>query len=187
MHILSKIMLKTRDECLKEYGSTYFINELVRSRKLFKIEKGIYSNNKNVPLLAVLSFKYPNAVITMQTAFYIYGLTDEIPDLCYMATKRENAPISDKRIKQVFIPNDLLSIGAVQIEYQGYKINIFDKERMLLELIRYKSKMPFNYYKDIIGNYRRILPILNVEKIRNYLEYMPKKNLIKKILQLEVY
>ena len=74
MHRISKTMLKSRDECLKEYRSNYFVDELVRSKKLFKIEKGIYSDNKNVPLLAVLSFKYPNAVITMQTAFYIYGL-----------------------------------------------------------------------------------------------------------------
>ena len=36
-------MLKTRTECLEEYGSDYFINRMVDEGKLFRVDKGIFS------------------------------------------------------------------------------------------------------------------------------------------------
>ncbi len=177
----------SHNECLKEYGSDYFIKQKINTGELFKIEKGIYSKNESIPTIALLSYKYPKAIITMDTAFYLYGMTDEIPDECTMATKREAAPIVDKRVKQIFMPKELLSIGATTIDYKGYKVPIFDRERMLIELVRYKGKMPFTYYKEIILNYRRILPQLNVEKIRDYAEVMPRHKKIIDTLKMEVF
>ena len=179
--------MKTRAECLKEYGSDYYINQMVAEGKLFRVDKGIFSEKEHVPELALFSFKYPKAIITMETAFYLYGFTDEVPDLCTMATKREAAPIADSRIKQVFMSGELLGLGATTMDYKGYDIKIFDRERMLIELVRYKSKIPFNYYKEILGNYRRILPQLNAEKIRDYAESVPKSDKVIRILRTEVY
>lgn len=177
----------SRAEALQEYGSDYFIQQKIENGELFKIEKGIYSEREYEPELALICYKYPKAVVTMNTAFYHYGLTDEIPDEYFLATKRESAPIADSRVKQVFMSEELLDVGKTQVEYKGYFIPIFDKERMLIELIRYKSKLPFNYYKEIIGNFRRILPRLNPESIRDYAEVMPKKDMIIKTLRLEVF
>lgn len=179
--------MKTRKECIEEYGSDYYINQKIAEGKLFRVDKGIFSENKYVPELALLSFKYPNAIITMDTAFYLFGLTDEVPDICTMATKREAAPIADSRIKQIFMPKQLLEVGVTYIDYKGYDIQIFNKERMLIELVRYKSKIPFNYYKEIINNYRRILPRLNSEKIRDYAELVPKSDMVTRTLRMEVY
>jgi hypothetical protein len=39
-----------------------------------------------------------------------------------MATKREAAPIADARIKQVFMPGELLGLGATTMDYKGYDI-----------------------------------------------------------------
>lgn len=179
--------MKSRTECLKEYGSDYFINQMIAEGKLFRVDKGIFSETEHVPELALLSYKYPKAVITMETAFYLYGLTDEVPDVCTMATKRESAPIADSRVKQVFMPKELLGLGVTTMDYKGYDIQIFDRERMLIELVRYKSKLPFNYYKEILRNYRRILPQLNAEKIRNYAESVPKSDKVIRTIQTEVY
>lgn len=179
--------MKTRTECLKEYGSDYHINQLVEEGKLFRIDRGIFSEDEFVPELAVLAYKYPKAVVTMDTAFYLYGLTDEVPDLYTMATKREAAPITDPRIKQVFMPKELLAVGVTTMDYKGYDLQIFDRERMLIELVRYKTKLPFDYYKEILRNYRRLLPQLNSERIRNYAEAVPKSNKVIQTLRTEVY
>ena len=179
--------MKTRAQCVREYGSDYYVKQLVDEGKLFRVDKGIYSEQEHVPEVALLSYKYPKAILTMDTAFYLYGLTDEIPDECTMATKREAAPIADPRVKQIFMPKELLSIGATTMEYKGYTLPVFDRERMLVELVRYKSKLPFNYYKEILGNYRRLLPQLNAERIRDYAEAMPKRDKVIRTLRTEVY
>ena len=158
----------SRSDCLKRYGSDYYIRKKLAAGELFRVDKGIYSEKENVPELALIAYKYPNAVVTMETAFYLYDLTDEIPDEYSVATKREAAPITDLRVKQYLIP-------------------IYDRERMLVELVRYKPKLPYNYYKEILRNYRRILPQLDTEKIRDYAESMPKSRKIIEILREEVY
>ena len=180
------IALKTRAECLKEYGSDYFIDKRIEEGKLYKIGKGIYSEKKYVPDLALFTYKYPDSVITMKSAFNIYGLTDIVPDECDLATKRNAAKIHDKKIKQYFIPEDFFSAGIEMIDYKGYYVQIYNKERMLIELARYKSKLPYDYYKEIILNYRKILSRLNIQKIQDYALVAPKSNKIMDILQTEV-
>ncbi len=64
--------MKSREDCLKKYGSDYMISQKIEAGVLFKVGKGIYSTDKYVPQLAVLAFRYPNVVVTMRNAFYIY-------------------------------------------------------------------------------------------------------------------
>ena len=71
-------------------------------------------------------------------------------------------------------------------DYKGYDIRIYNKERMLIELVRYKSKLPFDYYKEIILNYRKLLPRLDIQKIQDYALMAPKSNKVLEILQMEV-
>ena len=51
----------------------------------------------------------------------------------------------------------------------------------------FDPELPFTYYKEILRNYRRILPQLNAEKIRNYAESVPKSDKVIRTIQTEVY
>lgn len=57
---------------------------------------------------------------------------------------------------------------------------------MLIEVLRYKSKLPFDYYKEIVLHYRKILPQLDIQKIQDYALIAPKSNKIIETLQMEV-
>lgn len=179
--------MKSRIECLKKYGSDYFIEKEIEEGKLFKVDKGVYSENKNVPEMAVLTYKYPNSVVTMKSAFYFHGLTDVIPEECDLATKRDAAKIKDERVKQYFVSDEFFDEGIESVDYKGYDIRIYNKERMLIELVRYKTKLPFDYYKELILNYRKLLPGLDVQKIQDYALRAPKSNKVLDILQMEVF
>lgn len=179
-------MLYSRSDCIAKYGSDYQINKKVVAGELYKVEKGIFSETENVPELAVLAFKYPHAVLTMHSAFYMYDLTDVIPDEYDLATDRDATKIPEKNVKQYFLPHDFLMEGVENINYKGYPIQIYSKERMLIELLRYKSKLPFDYYKEVLLNYRRILPTLDIQKIQDYAWNSPKSNKVMELLQMEV-
>ena len=178
--------MRTRAECLELYGSDYFIGKKIKEGELYKVGKGIYSDKKYVPEMAVYSYKYPNAVVTMKSAFYVHGLTDVIPDECEMATKRDAAKIKDKKVKQYFVDEELFAEGIEKTDYKGYEIQIYNKERMLIELVRYKSNFSYDYYKELILNYRKLLPELDIQKIQDYALSAPKSNKVIEILQTEV-
>lgn len=180
-------MLFSYKECLEKYHSPYQIRKAVESGSLFMIQKGIYSDQKDNSELAVISMKYPNAVFTMRNAFYYHGLTDVIPDVYDLATERDAAKIRDTSVKQFFYPPDFFQQGISEMDYQGTRIRIYNRERMLVELARYKTKIPFDYYKEIISSYRKILPDLDIELIENYAEDAPHSDRVIRIIQTEVF
>ncbi len=52
-----------------------------------------------MPELEIIMKKNPNAILTLNSAFYYYGLTDTIPDHYYVATPKSNRKIEDVRVK----------------------------------------------------------------------------------------
>ena len=180
-------MLYFRNELDKTKYSTYQLNKAIENRELFKIDNGLYSDVEYVNPLEIISKKYPNAVFTSDSAYYYYDLTDVVPDYFYLATKRTDSRINDDNIKQVFIPNDLFELGKTQIEVENIKINIYDEERMLVELIRKKNIIPFDYYKEIITNYRKKTDQLDIYKIQEYISHYKNETSLYDTLMCEVF
>lgn len=180
-------MLLTYNQCLKKYKSDYQIKKKLESGDLFKIEKGIYSDEPYTAELSVIMEKYPNAVLTLNSAFYYHALTDVIPDCYYLSTDRDASKIHDNRVKQIFEHSDHMLIGATTMEYQRTFVRIYNRERMLVELIRNKSKLPYDYYKEIIGHFREICNELDIEKLQDYALRLPKSKMVMEILQAEVF
>lgn len=180
-------MLLSYEECIKKYQSDYQIKKHIASKQLYKIEKGIYSTEEYVPELSIITMKYPKAVLTMDTALYILGLTDVIPKQYFLSTDKDSAKIKDKRVKQCFEQVDYLYVGMTEVEYQGCKVRIYSKERLLIEVIRNKRKLPYDYYKEIIRNYREEIYKLDIETIEEYAMTFPKSKMINEVLQAEVF
>ncbi len=180
-------LLKTYEECIAEFGSNHYLDKAIESGRLFKIEKGIYSDEQLPSQLSVVVFKYPNTIMTMESAFYYHGLTDSIPDEYVLCTERNGTKIKDIRIKQIFCQKKLFLIGKSKMEYQGIKLNIYDRERMLIELVRNREKLPYDYYKEIIRSYRDKLFDLDIEKMQEYIRQFPGSKTINEVIAREVF
>ena len=176
----------TRKEALEKYGSDYQIKKRLSDGTLRKVSRGIYSEGESISELAVIFIKYPNAILTMDSAFYFYGLTDVIPDEYDIATGRDAPKISGENIRQYFVPDYFLTVGATEVEKDGYTIRIYEKERMLVELLRFQSKLPFDYYKEILLNFRKQIPTMNIQKIQDYALSAPNSNKVCERLQMEL-
>ena len=109
---------------------------------------------------------YPNAILTLDSAFYYHGLTDVISDKYILNTGRNASKIRNKKIKQYFCSEDLLDIGKTQMDHQGVDIRIYDLERLMIELIKYRSKLPYDYYKEIVRSYRERVYDIDTEHYR---------------------
>lgn len=180
-------MIYNHKEMKEKYKSDYQIGKAIEDKKIYKIEKNIYSDTPEINFLEIISKKYVNAIFTMDSAFYFHNLTDVIPSKITLATKRNALRIKDDKIIQVFTSEKLFEIGKTQMVVEGVNINIYNKERMLIELIRNKKQMAFDYYKELISNYRKSVDSLNMSKLEEYIEKFPYEEHIYEILQKEVF
>lgn len=179
-------MILTYKECIEKYGNDYQLARAVAEERIYRLESGVYSTDRYFSELEVVVKKYPNAILTGEYAFYCHDLTDVIPEKYQIATKARAARISDPRIEQIYVRDDLLPLGAIEKEIQGVVIKIYDKERMLIELLRNKNSMPYDLYKEIVGSYRKIVEELQIWRIQEYTDIFPKSKMIKKALEEEI-
>ena len=180
-------MILSFKECVTKYGNQYQIENRINSGELYKIEPGIYALSPDVPEEAVLAKKYPKAVFAGDYAFYYHELTDVIPDGFTLATSGGSQKIAEADVTQLFVRQDLLYLGAAVTDIKGYKIMMYDRERMLIELLRFKHRMPYDYYKEILSNYRQIITELQIWRIQEYAAAFPKSGLISRALAEEVF
>lgn len=149
--------------------SDYQIKKLVSENKLYIIGKGIYSESLNYNYLELISVKHINAVYTLETAAYIYGLIKKNNKPYVIATKQKDRKINDENIKQIFTTDDLYNTGISKISYQGFNIKIYDLERLLIDIVRNKVNMDYDIYHEIINNYKKISNLLSKKKLNDYI------------------
>ena len=180
-------MLFDYSDCEHRYANTYQLTQALKKNRIYRIERGIYADTPHVSELAVIQKKYPKAIFTTESAFFYHGLTTDIPDYYHIATPSKAARLNDARIKQVFVPEKIFPLGMEIREYEGTTIQIYDKERMLIELLRCKSKLPYDYYKEILRRYREIVDQLDIARIQEYATIFPKSKILWKRLDEEVF
>jgi len=174
------MILLYKDLVNKNY-SDYQIKKLLKEEKLYMVKKGVYSTTKEYNELECISKKHPNAVFTLETACYCYGLykKNQIPYV--IATKQKDRKIKEDNIKQIFVSDNLYNLGISKVTYQGFKILIYDLERLLIDVVRNKINMDYDHYNEIINNYKKIGKLLNNNKLENYLKEFKDKRIEERI------
>ena len=179
-------MLMTTSECLAKYESFYRIAQAVRRGELYKVARGVYSDTRRHRDVEMLLKKYPTSVVTMLSAYYYYGLTDNVPDKIHLAVERDGTKIRDANVVEYFVPKGTGSIGVVNAELHGMALRIFDKERLLIETVRMRTKMPLDLYHEVVSSYRRDADTLSPAKMEDYLDAFPKREIIFDVIKREV-
>lgn len=179
-------MLYFHKELKEKFKSDFQIQKLVKNGELFKLDNGLYSDVKNVSYIEVIEKKYPKYVIYGESAFYFHNLTDYVPKKITLATT-QNDKIRGELVKQAKLTDKLFGLGITKIKINNVMVNIYDKERMLLELVRSKNTMGYDMYKEIISNYRRIVGDIDIEKLEKYLSYFSHGDKLFEMIQDEVF
>ncbi len=77
--------------------------------------------------------------------------------------------------------NELLENGLSKCKIEETELFIYDKERLLIELVRYKTKLPYELYKEVINNYRKIKNELDFMKVYKYAHVFNRPYIIQTI------
>lgn len=167
-------MLLTYREALDRLGSRHYVRKAVSLGQLHPIGRGMYSTDEHEDSLAVVARRYPDGILTGQTALYVHGLIDMPPDRIDLATKRGGTKISDRTVRQNFVPAERLEVGKTRTEVDGVSLPVYDQERMLLELMRTRNKLPYDLYREAVASYRKRADEIDIYKLQDYAERMPR-------------
>ena len=63
---------------------------------------------------------------------------------------------------------------------------MYNRERMLVEVMRRQASLPLDYYKEVISSYRKIADELDIALVEDYTALFKKNDFMFDILQREV-
>jgi len=180
-------MLYSFSELLEKYGNRYQIEKALSGKEIFKVAHGFYSDSEDVNDLEIITKKYPQAVFTLNSAYYFYHLTDVIPKKNYLAVDTNQKIKSNGSLEINYMIKELHELGITTLKTHNAIINIYDKEKMLIELIRNKNGFAFDYYKEVVNNYREIVNELDIQKMEYYLKFYKNRDNLLTTIRNEVF
>ena len=183
----SQEVLMNFKECRAKFGSPYQIEKALGEGRLFKMAAGIYSETGDESEIEVLQAKYSNTVVSFDSAYFYYDMTDFIPEKYTLTVSNHARMPKDNRIRLFFVPENVLSVGLTTIDYNSSTIRIYDKERVLIDTVRMKGRMPPDQYKEVINYFRRCRDELDGSKFPEYLELFPHRERIMRTIDAEVF
>ena len=188
-NLLSALKLKfsgkifTLKEARKYKASPQLLSYYVKKGHLKRISQGVYAfkDSLGFDFYFILKEKLtcaPQAVIGLESALKIYGLTDESPDVIHLIVPLSNVPKRKLRDVQFYQMKDSLYKKHIKI-IEGLPVSSF--ERTIVDLFRFgystsfvlsvikesrRKKFSFN-----LGKIKKIAPIYRVKgKVSRFLE-----------------
>lgn len=167
-------MLLTYKEANAQSGGQYGLRQAIKSGEIRHLARNLYATEASDSTLGSLGKLYPDAVVTGPTALYLHNLIDLPPERIDVAAKRGGTKITNPALRPSYIPEDWLQVGSTTIIHDGTKVRVFDLERMLLELMRSRNKLPYDIYREAVGSYRRLADKLDMYKLEEYAKRIPR-------------
>lgn len=175
-----------KKEQLSDLGIDYRrILDFVDRKEIIRIKNGYYTYGvdrfSEEELVAKL---FPDGLLCMESALYAYGYIARKPYGFTIAvdknTSKSRFKLDYPKVIPYYTEPESLKIGATSINYTGCQFQIYDKERVICDCLKYESKMDRMDFKEAIQSY-----IKDEDKdISALMEYARDRKVVKKVQSL---
>ena len=171
---------------LNELGIDYRrILDFVEKGDLIRIKNGYYavrlSDFSEEELIARL---FPDCVLNLETALYAYGYLDRKPYGYKLSvdknTSKSRFKMDYPKVIPYYTEPEALELGSTTIEQNGLTFQIYDKERMICDCLKYEAKLDRAIFREAVQSYIRD----NDKDISMLMEYARARKVTGKVQSL---
>lgn len=178
----------TRKDVVDGKIPTIYLSRYVRKYNLNQIARGFYAEeNWIVDPYVVFQYKYPQFIYSFASAIYLQNLGDIIPNYLEVTGPLNYRPMSKSNygvITHTDTVDESYNLGITDIYTNlGNKIKVYDKEKTICDLIKFKDKVEFEVYVKALKNYAKSQD-KNVNKLMRYARILKIENKLRN--QMEV-
>lgn len=151
-------VIKTSDFLDAGYHHS-ILRDLLKTGVISKIHRGYYEwiSDEIISDAVIINKLFPDAVVFLLSALYIYEYTDTTPNHWHLAVAKDSRKTRFKidypKIQAYFISEKYMSIGITTELFEGHEINIFDRDRTICDVIRYSNKLNKETVNQAIQSY----------------------------------
>lgn len=148
----------------------WYLKIMLERGMIEKITTGVYGD-KNIIAdeFFVLQLRYPKIVYSEFTALYFYGLTEVHPSVYDVTVPgKYHVEYLNQKCHVYNCPRDKYDIGLTKCQtFLGNLITIYDRERCICDIIRFKKRLDLEQIKKSVKMYINSKE-KNLNKLREY-------------------
>ncbi len=163
------------------------LNKLIAEGYIEKIKTGYYEwvDSEFISDAVVIRKLFPEAVVCMESALYLYGYTERIPLAWQLAVSKNNNKskyrISYPPMHFYFIIDAYMNLGKTEVMFEGHLMTVFNRERTVCDIMRYEKKMDKEVFNYAVKAYVRD-PKNDISRLMDYAEKMNIKRKVSAII-----
>jgi hypothetical protein len=160
------------------------LHKWMEDGKIEKLKQGYYRLSdyaENMSEAALIARLFPDGVICMYTALFYYRYSNRTPLAWDIAVNKD---VSKARfnldypyLQPYYLEAVQLDYGVTAAKYEDCELRIFDQDRLIVECIRYETKMDRETFNKAIQSYIRD----SEKSIVKLLEYAKRRRILKKV------
>ena len=128
---------------------------------------------------------FPDAIFCMETALRYYGYSDRTPLEWHLAVSKDSGKsrfkIDYPFVRPHYMIPACLEIGVTFGNMDGYKVRVYDKERVICDCLRSRNKMDREIFNKAIQSYIAD-PGKNIPRLLEYAEALRAKKTVKELI-----
>ena len=162
-----------------------YMDILCQKSIISKIKRGVYEwvEDGSMDDLEIIFKLFPDCVICMHSALSYYDYIDRTPDSWHLAFNRDvnkkSLKINYPPINPYFFEPHILDLGITKEVMNGRTVRIYDRERILCDVLRYSNKIDKELMNKAIQSYLND----NSRDIRRLISYAKQLRVYKKVQQ----
>lgn len=158
------------------------IKRLIAKGTIEKIKTGYYRFlSEEAGEAAIVARLFPDGVLWLNTALFYYGYSDRTPmqwDIIISKNaSRSRFEVDYPHVNPFFVPLERLSYGVTTMDIEGCTMQIFDRDRLICECLKYEADMDKETFNKAIQAY-----LADPKKnIKNLIAYAKRRRVIKRV------
>ena len=191
--LISKIVEKnngyiTRKEINEAGIPSIYLTRYVKNNGLKQIVRGFYAKEEwVVDPYFVFQYTYPKFIYSFNSAIYLHGLGDILPNYLEVTGPLNYRPMSKARsdiITHTDTVKETYNLGIIKITTSmGNIVKCYDKEKTICDLVRFKEKTEFETYVKALNRYGKSKDI-DVNKLIKYARIMKIEDKVRTLMEV---
>ena len=165
-----------------------YLTRYVKKYNLIQVVRGFYAREDWIvdPYL-VFQYTYPQFIYSFNSAIYLHGLGDVLPNYIEVTGPFNYRPMSKNRddvMTHTDTVDESYNLGIADTKTSlGTVVRVYDKEKTICDLIKHKDKIEFEVYAKALTRYARSKD-KDINKLMRYAQIMKIENKVRD--QMEV-
>ncbi|MDR0908235.1 MAG: hypothetical protein LBM77_00565 [Spirochaetaceae bacterium] len=151
-------LMQTKDlNAIKVYYRD--IQKLIEAGLAEKVRYGYFQwvDEENLSEARLINQLFPDGVLNMLTALFYYRYSDWIPLEWHIAVSKDSGKsrfnLDYPHVQPYYVEPSLLELGLTTGDIDGNPVRIYDKERTICDVLRYRKKIDREIFSKAIINF----------------------------------